>query len=167
LDEDLRYYKDKGRAAAPCSDQEVVDFLKQLDEDLRDYKDRGNVQLRPNQLGKPIEGDLGVDVDETEVEFLGLDEQLPTEEFEGLDDAEEDLEGEILRFARSFNHKGRLPLRRSGDDHPPQGAPRAGGRYPGSAPPEHDRNGQPAARGERDRRGSRRRRLGDERRPQE
>ena len=33
----------------------------------------------PNQLGKPIEGDLGVDVDETELEFLGLDEQLPTE----------------------------------------------------------------------------------------
>ena len=40
-----------------------------------------NVQLWPNQLGKLIEGDLRVDVDETELEFLGLDELLPTEEF--------------------------------------------------------------------------------------
>jgi len=32
-----------------------------------------NAQLWPNQLGKPIEGDLRADVDETEVEFLGLD----------------------------------------------------------------------------------------------
>ena len=51
-----------------------------------------NAQLWPNQLGKPIEGDLRADVNETELEILGLDEQLPTVEFEGLDGAEEDLE---------------------------------------------------------------------------
>jgi len=62
-----------------------------------------SIQLWPNHLGKPIEGDLGVHVDETELEFLGLDEQLPTKEFEGLDGAEEDLEDDILRFARSFD----------------------------------------------------------------
>ena len=68
-----------------------------------------NVQLWPNQLGKLIEGDLRVDVDETELEFLGLDELLPTEELEGLDYTEEDLEDDILRFARSFDHKGISP----------------------------------------------------------
>ena len=31
-------------------------------------------------------------MNETELEILGLDEQLPTVEFEGLDGAEEDLE---------------------------------------------------------------------------
>ena len=31
LDEDLKDYKDKGKAATPCSDQELVDFLAQLD----------------------------------------------------------------------------------------------------------------------------------------
>jgi len=65
-----------------------------------------------SSVGKPIEGDLGVDVDKTEPEFLGLDEQLPrehTKEFEGLDDAEEDLEDDFLRFARSFDHKGVSP----------------------------------------------------------
>ena len=68
-----------------------------------------NAQLWPNQLGKPIEGDLRVDVDETELEFLGLDEQLPTGEFGGFDDAEEYLEDYILRFARSLDHKGISP----------------------------------------------------------
>ena len=71
-----------------------------------------NAQMWPSKLGKPIEGDLGVDVDETELEFLGLDEQLPrerTEEFEGLDDAEEVLEDDVLRFAGSFDHKGVSP----------------------------------------------------------
>jgi len=71
-----------------------------------------NAQLWPSQLGKSIEGDLGVDVDETELEFLGLDEQLPRErsqEFEGLGDAEEVLEDDALRFAGSFDHKGVSP----------------------------------------------------------
>ena len=66
----------------------------------------------PHQLGKRIEGGLEVNVDETELEFLGLDEQLPrerTEEFEGLDDAEEVLEDDVLRFAGSFDHKGVSP----------------------------------------------------------
>ena len=42
LDEDLKDYKDKGKAATPCSVQEAVDFLAQLDEDedLKDYKDK-------------------------------------------------------------------------------------------------------------------------------
>jgi len=40
LDEDLKDYKDKGKAATHCSDQKAVDFLAQLDEDLKDYKDK-------------------------------------------------------------------------------------------------------------------------------
>ena len=41
LDEDLKDYNDKGKAATPYSDQEVVDFLTQLDEDLKDYNGKG------------------------------------------------------------------------------------------------------------------------------
>ena len=41
LDEDLKDYNDKGKAATPCSDKEVVDFLTQLDEVLKDYNDKG------------------------------------------------------------------------------------------------------------------------------
>ena len=68
----------------------------------------------PNQLGKQTEGDLEVNVDETKIEFLGLDEQLPCKYSEGhgghYEETFKDIfEDDILRFAGTFEHRGTSP----------------------------------------------------------
>ena len=54
--------------------------------------------------------DLEVEVDETEIEYLGLDEQLPLKHSKLYGGhANWTFEGGVLRFAGTFEHKGTSP----------------------------------------------------------
>ena len=173
VNEDLKDHKDEDKTTSDCSDQGVADFPKLLDEVPNDYKGKVKAATRTTNGHRSVTSTgSGTAPAKAEPKPKGKRVKMRTFKatqqvahgghaegiFKGI------FEDDILHFAVTFEQRSISPCDFQEMITP---LPSTGGRHSGSATPERDRNGQPAARGERDRRGSRRPWPGDEGRPQE